>query len=75
MASSYWPSQLNYEEEIGNQELPCTGMYLIIDGPALANLRRTTALEGFGVEDLNYAYWTPTPVAPKQPAYRTFLFS
>ena len=53
---SYWPTQLNYEEPVtvGDQEKPCTGMYLIIDAPGLTDLRRTTALEGFGVEDLNH---------------------
>jgi hypothetical protein len=67
MSSPYWPPDLDYEEEIGSQEKPCTGMYLIIDGPGLANLRRTTALEGgqFGVDDLNYAYWTPHPCCPE----------
>jgi hypothetical protein len=61
------PAQLNYEEPvaIGDQEKPCTGMYLIIDAPGLADLRRTMALEGFGVEDLNYAYWSPHPCCPE----------
>jgi hypothetical protein len=64
---SYWPAQLNYEEPvtIRDQEKPCTGMYLIIDAPSLDDLRRTTALEGFGVEDLNYAYWSPLPCCPE----------
>jgi hypothetical protein len=61
----YWPAQLNYEEDIGSQEKPCTGMYLIIDAPGLADLRSTTALVGFGVEDLNFAYWSPHPCCPE----------
>jgi hypothetical protein len=74
MSSPYWLRDLDYVEDIGSQEKPCTGMYLIIDSPSLANLRRTTALEGFGVEDvnysfgvedLNYAYWSPHPCCPE----------
>ena len=67
MMPSYWPAQLDYEEPmtIGDQEKPCTGMYLIIDAPGLADLRRTTALDGFGVEDLNYAYWSRNPSCPE----------
>jgi hypothetical protein len=38
---SLWPSQLDFETPIGQQEKPCTGMYLVVQGAELLAARNS----------------------------------
>jgi hypothetical protein len=65
--SSYWPVQLDYVADIGSQERPCTGMYLLVDAPDLWEVRRVTRPEerNFAIESLDYAHWCPSASCPE----------